>query len=138
MQGVRRYATTTTPAGQEKKSSSTLLYAAIALAGAGTGYYFYTAGAAPKAPLPPAIPTLTGDWVDLKLAKIEQVSPNTKRLRFELPSENHVSGLRIASALLTRHKGPNDQKATLRPYTPVSDEGERGKAPSGPPPSDPR
>ncbi|KAF8539370.1 hypothetical protein BDD12DRAFT_737213, partial [Trichophaea hybrida] len=120
---IRRYAT---PAGEEKKSSSTLLYTLVVLAGAGAGagYYFYTA----ETPLPPAIPTLTGDgkWVDLKLAKIEQISPNTKRLRFKLPSEDHVSGLKIASALLTKYKGPKDEKPTIRPYTPVSDENQRG------------
>lgn len=49
---------------------------------------------------------------------------NTKRLRFELPEKDQVSGVNIASAILTKFKGPNDAKATLRPYTPVSDEGE--------------
>jgi hypothetical protein len=33
-----------------------------------------------------------------------------------------VSGLHVASAILTKYKGPNDEKATLRPYTPISDE----------------
>jgi cytochrome-b5 reductase len=124
LQGVRRYAT---PAGEEKKSSSGLLYAVLA-AGAGAGaYYAYTVGAAPK-PLPPAVPALTGDgqWVDLKLTESVDISPNTKRLRFELPSEDHVSGLKVASCLLTKYKGPDDKKPTIRPYTPTTDEDERG------------
>ncbi|KAF8474225.1 hypothetical protein BDZ91DRAFT_351551 [Kalaharituber pfeilii] len=54
------------------------------------------------------------------------VTPNTKRFRFALPSENHVSGLKIASALLTKYKGPKDDKPIIRPYTPVSDEDARG------------
>lgn len=33
-----------------------------------------------------------------------------------------VPGLPIASAVLTKYKGPEDQKATLRPYTPINDE----------------
>lgn len=123
-QGVRRYAT---PAGEEEKSSSGLLYALVGLGAAAGGYYFYTTGSAPK-PLPPAVPTLTGDgqWIDLRLTETEYISPNTKRLRFALPSEDHVSGLKIASCLLTKYKGPNDQKPTIRPYTPTSDEGQRG------------
>lgn len=48
---------------------------------------------------------------------------NTKRLRFELPEKDQVSGLHIASAILTKFKAPNAEKATLRPYTPISDEG---------------
>jgi cytochrome-b5 reductase len=76
----------------------------------------------------PAIPTFTGDgkWIDLKLSSVSQVSPNTKLLRFELPSENHVSGLKVASALLTKYKGPSDEKPTIRPYTPTTGESERG------------
>jgi hypothetical protein len=34
-----------------------------------------------------------------------------------------VSGLHIASALLTKYKGPEIEKPVIRPYTPVSDEG---------------
>ncbi|KAI5850676.1 hypothetical protein BZA05DRAFT_399921 [Tricharina praecox] len=126
-QGMRSYSA---PAAGEEKKSHALLYSLVLAGGAGIGYYFYAAGSLPSAakPLPPAIPALTGDgaWVDLKLAKIEQVTHNTKKLRFELPSEDHVSGLKVASCLLTKYKGPNDQKPTIRPYTPVSDEGERG------------
>jgi len=120
--------TYSTPAAEEKKSNA-LLYSLIAAGGAGVGYYFYTAGSVLVAkPLSPAIPALTGDgvWVDLKLAKVEQVNHNTKKLRFELPTENHVSGLKVASCLLTKYKGSNDAKPTIRPYTPISDEGERG------------
>ena len=48
---------------------------------------------------------------------------NTKRFRFELPESDQVSGLTIASAILTKYKGPEQEKAVLRPYTPISDEG---------------
>lgn len=64
--------------------------------------------------------------MSLKLSETEDVNHNTKRLRFELPEKDQVSGVHIASAILTKFKGPNDEKATLRPYTPVSDEGEPG------------
>ena len=62
--------------------------------------------------------------MSLKLADIEVVNHNTKRLRFELPEKDMVSGLQIASAILTKYKGPEDAKPTLRPYTPISDESE--------------
>ena len=78
-------------------------------------------------------------WVSLKLSKSEDLSHNTKRLTFALPSDEHVIGLNTASALLTKYKGPNDEKPTIRPYTPVSDEDDKGfvtlvvkKYPNGP------
>lgn len=91
------------------------------------GYNSLNAGAAVK-PTVPAIPALTGDgkWVDLKLLKREQLSPNTQRLRFELPSEDHTSGLKTASCLITKFKGPGDAKVVIRPYTPVTFDETRG------------
>jgi cytochrome-b5 reductase len=61
-------------------------------------------------------------FIGLVLDSVETYNHNTKKLRFKLPEEDQVSGLKVASALLTRYKGPEDKKATLRPYTPVSDE----------------
>ncbi|KAK6522759.1 NADH-cytochrome b5 reductase [Arthrobotrys megalospora] len=77
-------------------------------------------------PLKPAVPTLTGeDWVDLKLIKVEPYNHNTKKFVFELPSNDHVSGLKIASAILTKFT-PEGGKPIIRPYTPISDEDARG------------
>ena len=78
----------------------------------------------------PAKPAFTGGdqgFVSLKLAEVENINHNTKKFRFELPEPDMVSGLPVASAILTKYKGPNDEKATLRPYTPVSDEGKSCK-----------
>ncbi|RPB04476.1 ferredoxin reductase-like protein [Choiromyces venosus 120613-1] len=118
------------PANEPKKSN-VLIYSAIAGAAAGAGYYYYyttAGGAGVKAALGPAEITLKGDgeWVDLRLKEVTPVTHNTKRFRFELPSENHVSGLKVASALLTKYKGPNDAKPTIRPYTPINPEDARG------------
>lgn len=126
-QTLRRY-TTAPPA---KSSSTTPLAVGALVAAAGAGYYYYSTILAPAAVvvhLPPAIPTLTGDgtWVDLPLISTEYLSPTTKLLRFALPSDNHVSGLHVASAILTKYKGPNDAKPTIRPYTPINDEDVRG------------
>ncbi|KAH0614709.1 uncharacterized protein H6S33_000345 [Morchella sextelata] len=125
-QTLRRYTTAPTP---PKSNSTTPLTLGALVAAAAAGYYYYNTTATPFAkPLPPAIPTLTGDgtWVDLPLISTEYLSPTTKLLRFALPSEDHVSGLHVASAILTKHKGPNDAKPTIRPYTPINDEDVRG------------
>lgn len=61
-------------------------------------------------------------FVSLKLDDVEIVNHNTKKLRFKLPEEDMVSGLNIASAVLTKFK-PEGDKPVLRPYTPISDEG---------------
>jgi cytochrome-b5 reductase len=50
----------------------------------------------------------------------------TKRFIFELPSSDHVLGLHIASAVLTKFTRENG-KNVLRPYTPVSDPDVQGK-----------
>lgn len=62
-------------------------------------------------------------FISLKLESVENVNHNTKKFRFALPEEDQVSGLAVASALLTKYKGPEMEKPAIRPYTPVSDEG---------------
>lgn len=62
-------------------------------------------------------------WISLKLDKVENINHNTKKFRFALPEEDQVSGLVIASALLTKYKGLEMEKPAIRPYTPVNDEG---------------
>ena len=78
-------------------------------------------------------------FVSLVLDKVEDVSGNTKRFRFKLDDEDAVSGLPVASALITKYKGPEMEKPVIRPYTPISDEDEKGyldfvvkKYPGGP------
>jgi cytochrome-b5 reductase len=61
-------------------------------------------------------------FISLKLESIDIVNHNTKKFRFALPDEDAVSGLKVASALLTKYKGPEMEKPVMRPYTPVSDE----------------
>jgi cytochrome-b5 reductase len=62
-------------------------------------------------------------FISLKLESVENINHNTKKFRFALPEEDQVSGLKIASALLTKYKGPEMEKPAIRPYTPTSDEG---------------
>jgi hypothetical protein len=63
-------------------------------------------------------------FLSLKLEDVEIVNHNTKKFRFKLPEDDQVSGLEVASALLTKFKPVDAEKAVLRPYTPISDEGE--------------
>jgi len=135
LQQYRRYATE-----QSSGGSNTAIYAGAAALLAGGGYYYYSQGdnvskaknaakvAEAKAKVEGAVgkKAFTGGdqgFISLKLESVENVNHNTKRFRFELPEGDQVSGLRIASALLTKHKGPEMEKAVIRPYTPVSGEG---------------
>ncbi|PGH14188.1 NADH-cytochrome b5 reductase 2 [Helicocarpus griseus UAMH5409] len=124
-QGVRKYSTEA-----PQKASRAPLLAGLALAG-GAGYYYWqsTSGETPQGVPKDRAKVLTGGdqgWIDLKLAKIEQVSHNTKKFRFEFEDPEAVSGLHVASALLTKYKGPEDEKPTIRPYTPISEESQPG------------
>jgi cytochrome-b5 reductase len=60
--------------------------------------------------------------VSLLLEDVEIINHNTKKLRFKLPEDDMVSGLVIASAVLTKYKDSGAEKPILRPYTPTSDE----------------
>lgn len=138
---VRRYATE-----QSGGNSNTLLYAgAVAVLG-GAGYWYYNQGdnaeklkeAAKEAEAKakkavgsatPAKSAFTGGdqgFISLKLESVENINHNTKKFRFALPEDDQVSGLRVASALLTKYKGPDMEKPAIRPYTPVNDEDEKG------------
>lgn len=92
------------------------------------GYAYYAAVNGDKVQADSIKATLKGDdqWIDLKLKKIVPLSSNTKRFIFELPSEDHVLGLHVASALLTKFTRESNGKNVLRPYTPVSDPNSRG------------
>ena len=131
-QHVRRYATEPPKSG----GSGAGLYGAIGAAALGGGYWYMNQGAQPASQTqeqnipakaaPNAPKTFTGGdqgFIPLVLDSTEQVSHNTKKLRFKLSSEDAVAGLPVASALITKYKGPEMQKPVIRPYTPISDEG---------------
>ncbi|APA09843.1 hypothetical protein SS1G_05932 [Sclerotinia sclerotiorum 1980 UF-70] len=143
----RRYATESSSSG-----SNTALYTGVAAAVAGAGYYFMSQGdnaakvkdaakdaeAKAKEALGQGQAKVEGavgkaaftggdqGFISLKLDSVELVNHNTKKFRFELPESDQVSGLHVTSALITKYKGPEMQKPAIRPYTPTSDEGEKG------------
>ena len=143
-QQTRRYATEPASGG-----SNTAIYGGVAAVLAGAGYYFYNQGdnaakvkgaakdaeakakdavgaAKSKVDGATAKSAFTGGdqgFISLKLDSVENINHNTKKFRFELPEGDQVSGLHVASALLTKYKGPEMEKPAIRPYTPVNDEG---------------
>lgn len=62
-------------------------------------------------------------FLSLKLEKSEVVNHNTKKVTFALPEPDMESGLPVASAVITKYKGPEMEKPVIRPYTPISDVG---------------
>ena len=90
------------------------------------GYYYYTSTTGSPIVGDKAFKGGDQGFISLKLESVEKYNHNTKKLRFALPNENDVSGLPITSAVITKYKGPNDEKATIRPYTPVSATDEKG------------
>ncbi|KAJ5964181.1 Riboflavin synthase-like beta-barrel [Penicillium vulpinum] len=117
-QSFRKYSADAAP----KKSNLTPIYVGVGLAGLAAGLYRYNNTSAVAEPKDRPKVFNGEDWVDLKLAHIETLSPNTKRFRFEYDDKEAVSGLPVASALLTRFKPVGAEKNILRPYTPTSDE----------------
>jgi cytochrome-b5 reductase len=135
-----------------KGGSNNVAYAAAgALGVGGVGYYFLNSSSEAKlenkakeelskiSGTPKA--AFTGGeqgFVSLLLKDVEVINHNTKRFVFQLPEGDMVSGLQVASALLTKFV-PEGQKPVLRPYTPTSDESAKGylelivkKYPNGP------
>ncbi|CAH00358.1 cytochrome-b5 reductase [Kluyveromyces lactis] len=66
------------------------------------------------------------EWIDLPIIKIEKLSHDTKRFTFALPKKDQVSGLITASCILAKFVTPKGSNV-IRPYTPVSDNGTKGK-----------
>ncbi|KAG1705561.1 hypothetical protein DVH05_003249 [Phytophthora capsici] len=60
-----------------------------------------------------------------KVTKVEEVTHDTKRLVFALPSKEHEMGLTVASCLMA--KAEVDGKAAVRPYTPTNTNAEKGE-----------
>lgn len=114
---------------------------AVGAAGLGLGAWYLNSGSKQAAPASKkeeamvpkkaenASKVFTGGdqgFIPLTLDLVEDINHNTKKFRFKFEDKDAVSGLTIASALITKYKGPEDEKPTIRPYTPTSDEGMMG------------
>ncbi|KAI9310234.1 hypothetical protein BX666DRAFT_1870515 [Dichotomocladium elegans] len=63
------------------------------------------------------------------LENVEPINYNTSKFRFKLPSEQHITGLHVASCIFTRVPVKKEDGSTgylMRPYTPTSDEEAHG------------
>lgn len=134
---MRRYASEAPKSG----GGNGLLYTGLAFAAASGGYFYLRrqsptgqGGAAPPSKEGEKIPAgsaslkkaFTGGeqgFLSLKLEKSEVINHNTKKLTFLLPDSDMESGLPVASAVITKYKGPEMEKPVIRPYTPTSDTG---------------
>lgn len=92
----------TPPPPPPKKSNLTPIYLGVGLAGLGAGLYRYYGGDSKVALDSKDRPKVFDgeNWVDLKLAHIENLSHNTKRLRFEFEDKEAVSGIKVACQCL--------------------------------------
>lgn len=98
---MRAYATDSSA----PKTTNTLLWVGAAVIAGGAGYYYASSGGnvplVQKASGNVAFKGGDQGFIDLKLVNSEDLSPNTKKLRFALPNSDDVSGLKVA-CMLTR------------------------------------
>ncbi|KAL6935199.1 related to NADH-cytochrome b5 reductase 2 [Hanseniaspora guilliermondii] len=66
-----------------------------------------------------------GNWIDLKISKIEELSHDTKRFTFAFEDPEQVSGLKTASCILAKYVTPKGNNV-IRPYTPTTDVDHKG------------
>jgi hypothetical protein len=64
-------------------------------------------------------------WQAFKLIEIENISHDVRRLRFALPSKNHILGLPIGQHISLKFTD-SDGKEVQRSYTPVSSNEDKG------------
>ncbi|KAJ8128551.1 hypothetical protein O1611_g5083 [Lasiodiplodia mahajangana] len=99
----------------------------VAVAGIGIGVYSrYMNVAHADNGAPPKAFGSGPAFLSLRLQSSEVVNHNTKRLRFALPTDEHVSGLTLTSALLTFAWPKGCLLPCVRPYTPITRNDEAG------------
>ncbi|KAI8146343.1 hypothetical protein BJV82DRAFT_510116 [Fennellomyces sp. T-0311] len=103
----------------------------LATTTAGAYYYFSNYGSqrafADAAQKPTAFSPQ--EFRSFTLEKVEPINHNTSVFRFKLPSDQHVSGLHVASCVITRYPITKKDGSTgyvIRPYTPTSHEETQG------------
>mmetsp|Transcript_1785 Transcript_1785/g.2495 ORF Transcript_1785/g.2495 Transcript_1785/m.2495 type:complete len:316 (+) Transcript_1785:304-1251(+) len=69
---------------------------------------------------------MTADFTEFPLIQREELSHDTRKFTFGLPSEQHVLGLPIGQHMTLKFIDPKDGKGVQRSYTPVSRQYEKG------------
>ncbi|GMG39194.1 unnamed protein product [Ambrosiozyma monospora] len=92
---------------------------AVLVAGS-AAYYYSTLSAATSAPAASSLkPAFKGEFTDFKLAKVKELSKDTKLFTFNFNSPDEPSGLTTASCILAKFVTPKGSNV-VRPYTPIS------------------
>jgi hypothetical protein len=114
---LRRSFATSDDGSKQQDQKKTILTAVGLLGGLVGGYAIYQSlgetkdvakeEAAPAAKAaattaPPLLALNKDEFREFELVDVEDLTPNTRRLRFKLPSGDHVLGLPVASCVVTK------------------------------------
>lgn len=66
-------------------------------------------------------------FTELRVHSTEEVNHNVRKITFILPTEDTVSGLAPVTSMLSQHWPEDGWLPVMRPYTPISDNHERGQ-----------
>jgi len=106
---------------------TTLLGGGGALLVGGTAVYMTSSasnvGAAEKEPI--ALDN-KDEWKQFKLCHSDELTHDTKKFRFLLPSKAHKTGLPVASCIMVRAPIGEKGAPVVRPYTPTTSDDEKG------------
>jgi cytochrome-b5 reductase len=111
------------PKGNNTTLAAILGAASLATAGA---YYFYCPYSSGSSSIPALTKETKNEFIPFKLSAVEELTPNTKKFTFELPSAYHTLGLSVSSLVLCKLPDAATGKDVIRPYTPVSTCDKRG------------
>jgi len=143
---LRHHSTSSGVLGTSAHNRLTFRVAAGTCAAAAIAYSaFSTMQGVAGAALSPPVALNKDEFKSFPLIEVEQLTPNTKRLRFGLPTKDHVLGLSVASCIVTKanigkcsssssffavplaggsHRlcSGEGEKPVIRPYTPVTND----------------
>ncbi|KAJ1964215.1 hypothetical protein GGI12_001568 [Dipsacomyces acuminosporus] len=109
------------------KSGNGVLWASLATGAVIAGGYYYTRSKEEKdsAAEPAATALDPAKFVSFKLKEVMPITHDTSHFRFAL-EPNQELGMDVTSCFLVKAKVGDDEKPTVRPYTPVSPQHARG------------
>jgi len=120
---LRHHSTSSGVLGTSAHNRLTFRVAAGTCAAAAIAYSaFSTMQGVAGAALSPPVALNKDEFKSFPLIEVEQLTPNTKRLRFGLPTKDHVLGLSVASCIVTKANIGEGEKPVIRPYTPVTND----------------
>ncbi|CAO3638344.1 unnamed protein product [Cunninghamella echinulata] len=125
--GLRNYSTEL-----PKKKGNGLIFATLLGLGVAGGLYYNQSASVTtehKSTEPPKASFDPSQFKSFKLAEVQPINHDTSLFRFKLDEPTHVSGLHVASCVITRKPFTKKDGSTgyiIRPYTPTSTEETQG------------